>query len=229
MKFKIYKQHIHPFGYFQIIYDTYLCIHMKKTLLLLSVAIASAWAGRIAARTYNDVRIFEYEIATGIQMPFKGELPHAKGVGYGWPVLAEIRMNVPGTGFDIGFQGKMHVSYIPTDGTHSSTHINEQNISITTYFDYSFRYWKKISLFAGIGIGAQIYDYDYHFSPPSASDRCTEVFTGPSVFTAKIRAGAEFWTRLRLTLEYQISARNYSYLGLTVGFVLNGGYRDRKK
>lgn len=43
------------------------------------------------------------------------------------------------------------------------------------------------------------------------------------------RVGVEFINRIRLTAEYRIMKKEYSFFGLNLGVVFGGGYMNKRK
>ena len=183
------------------------------TLLLLLVITAN-----LCAQDYNNVRLLEFEIGMGINqgskyMGFQAER--------GYHILMETRLNIRETPFSVGLQTSF-ATYFINNVYNYDFHIMPRMTIL--YVDYNYRKWEKISLFGGIGLGhAQVINR-YESNDPNYWDRDSiyDYF-----YSLSPRIGAEFFHRLRLTIDYKIISKDYSYLGTHLGLVLGGGQRKK--
>ena len=91
---------------------------------------------------------------------------------------------------------------------------------MVTYLDYNYRLKERVSIFTGIGVGLAAIDYEY---PQWISDNTYEqryLFSRSAVVTPRV--GVEFFKRLRLTVEYRLMRKDYSYFGVNLGFSIGG-------
>lgn len=125
-------------------------------------------------------------------------------------VAAEMRINIPGSPLSLGLQ--LGVVKYSREGERSYRHEHT-----TLYADYNHRPHSPFNLFAGIGLG-------YGETVRSASDPTpnSPISAFGQHFVVAPRLGAELFNTLRLTLESKIISREYTYWGVTLGFVLGG-------
>lgn len=129
-------------------------------------------------------------------------------------VAAEMRINILGSPLSLGLQ--FGVVKYSREGEKSYRHEHT-----TLYADYNHRPHSPFNLFAGIGLG-------YGETVRSATDHTpsSPISAFGQHFVVAPRLGAELFNTLRLTLESKIISREYTYWGMTLGFVV-GGWRNR--
>lgn len=189
---------------------------MKK--IILTIILALVIAPSLWSQNRTDVRAFEFEIGTGF----------TKGVNYigmkgdvGIQFLMEARLNLKESPFDIGMQ--FSLGGFTRKG--ASRYIYDYTISprpLITFVDYNYRKWKNVSLFGGLGIGMAAVYYKYESMYPEGFDDKVQDWS----FVANPRIGAEFFDHIRLTFDYKLLRQEYSFWGLTVGFVFGGGLKE---
>jgi opacity protein-like surface antigen len=86
------------------------------------------------------------------------------------------------------------------------------------YGDYNFRHWRRVSLFGGIGLG-----YVHVFKQFQTVPWDGEHSSYDNCFAFSPRVGAEFFSHIRLTVEYKVITKSYSYFGANLGFAFGGG------
>lgn len=171
----------------------------------------------------NNVRNFEFEIGLGTQFFSKTiakGFPPADKANCGLNLVIEPRFNISGTPFDVGCQFSM--------GGFDRQWINSMQIYYkftmqSFFFDYNFRKWKNIHLFGGVGLGMAFINTSTRYDVPGYSNSNSWDRSG----IVEPRIGAEFFNHLRLTLNYRIMKREYSYFGITIGCAFWGGYNRR--
>jgi len=193
-------------------------ITMKKLLLLLVLFLIPVV--HLSAQNYNNVRLVEFELGMG---PNIGNKYNGAKSEIGGQFLAEIRLNMKESPIDAGLQ--LSLSFLSRKGT--STYYYDHSIShtiLTTYVDYNFRKWKRMSLFGGFGIGFAFVDNGYDTTIPGSQDDFTVLDRS---FLLSPRIGVEFFNRVRLTIDYKMLSKEYAYFGASVGFVFGGGYKNK--
>ena len=130
----------------------------------------------------------------------------------GTMLVFEPRFNIPNSAIDVGIQSSLgYIAYQREEADY--IHFN----TFAIFCDYNWRNWKRMSLFAGFGLGL-----DNRLSSPDLDSGFT--VSGQSALTVP-RIGAEFFQHIRISAEYGLKIQAYSYLGLTVGVVFGGGYK----
>lgn len=195
---------------------------MKK-LLIAGLALL-LWQG-IRAQNYNAVRRMEYEIGIGLN---KGHALDGAAAKPRIQLYAEIRMNMKDSPFDVSLQGM--IGYFDrdkggdfiwqTDPVWSETMWSR---SLVTFADYNFRRWKHIAPFVGLGIGMSAIEEEY-----GVGAECPERYYD-TAFVLNPRVGVEFFNHLRITVEYKLMRKEYSFFGFNIGGVFGGGYKKPKK
>lgn len=199
-------------------------IKMKKALFILSVFCSLT----LSAQNYKHVKPLEIEAFIGpvynLQLEYRGRSINAITVGI------EGRYNITNSPFSLG---------VRTSYTHYHTRSNPYSIQYQSYnfsgtFDYNFRYWKKINLFAGIGTGLSIIDMFCYTNLPLIVQPTNGVKASNCPYGGLIlpwneykmnfnpRVGAEFYNRIRVTTGFNFEEKKESYFYMTIGFVLGG-------
>jgi hypothetical protein len=159
---------------------------------------------------YTDVRSVEVEIGFGAGIG-SGRLPYGTSPQSGLSSFVETRYNFAGY-LDVGLQSSIGSFFFKRNGRSYSM---DYSPMFAMLVDYNMRRWRSVSLFGGLGAGAAWIEH----KDPSGNRIADEyVFLNP-------RVGAEFWNHLRVTLEYKLMKKEYSYFGITIGGVIGGGYR----
>jgi hypothetical protein len=122
----------------------------------------------------------------------------------------------------------MQLSIIGTSDTSSPDVYNhyraDHKPSLVTFVDHNWRGWRRVSLFAGAGVGMSAVDWEFYEYRSDLERAVWDTYRDRS-FVFNPRVGAEFFNRVRLTVEYKwmVTASEYSFFGLTVGGVFGGG------
>lgn len=185
---------------------------MKKIILSIIFLVMPL----LALSQGNNVRNFELEVGLGTQFFSKTiakGFPPTDKANCGLNLVIEPRFNISGTPFDVGSQ--FSIGFFDRQWMDVGA-ISYSMLSQTFFFDYNFRKWKNIHLFGGVGLGMS-------FINLSGFDLQARDRSG----IAEPRIGAEFFNHLRLTLNYRIMKREYSYFGITIGCAFWGGYNRR--
>ena len=187
---------------------------MKKYFLILCILFSTI---EIYAQN-NNVKPFEVELGLGISKGGKFNNTSSKA---GLSLFVEPRYNFKNTPFDLGLQ--ISLASFDRDGQIIKTHKYNEHImprTITVYGDYNFRKWDKLSLFGGLGVGYSQIAYQYETDDKTYFDRDSGRKYKP-VFSARI--GTEVINHIRLTFDYKLINKQYSFFGITIGAVIGGG------
>lgn len=190
---------------------------MKWKLLLMMIficfnTICSA-ERRKPERTHNS----EFEVAIGGISGLKNDFGAYPRIG--GQILFEYRYNIPGNNLSLGTQCSLGY-FNRIDYNIDRRYKISNKGSMVTYLDYNFRLKERVSIFTGIGVGLAAIDYEY---PQWISDNTYEqeyLFSRSAVVTPRV--GVEFLKRLRLTVEYRLMRKDYSYFGVNLGFSIGG-------
>lgn len=183
---------------------------MKKTIAILLVMILSAGVLSAKPREKGEIRAVEFEIGGGFV--FGNHMKNFVNDG-GLSLFIETRYNIPELPFDIGLQA----SVSGYGGNNNGYDVTNRG-TLITFVDYNFRYFKKIDFFVGLGAGMGMVDYEYMFG-----DR--KEVSLDRTFVLNPRVGIELFHHLRITAEYRLMDRYYSYFGINIGVPIGGGIR----
>lgn len=183
---------------------------MKKTIAILLVMILSAGVLSAKPREKGEIRAVEFEIGGGVV--FGNYMKNFVNDG-GLSLFIETRYNIPELPFDIGLQASVS-SY---GGNNNGYDVTNRG-SLITFVDYNFRYFKKIDFFAGLGVGMGMTDFKYMFGDRRNVSLDRTLVVNP-------RVGIELFHHLRITAEYRLMDRYYSYFGINIGVPIGGGIR----
>ena len=137
---------------------------------------------------------------------------------------AEARYNMQRVPLDIGVQAGGTIFHRESV---NAGQLKFRTWNVMAVSDYNFRRCKKISLFAGIGLGYASLD---HSAPITFDDSqsnwggfSTGTRTGSLCFMPRI--GVELFHHLRVTLDYKLQEKANRHFGLSLGVVFGGGCR----
>lgn len=189
---------------------------MKWKLTLITLVcfctICSA-QNRKAERTSSS----EFEIAMGVMSGLKDDYGAYPRIG--GQFLFEYRYNIPGNNLSFGTQWSIgYFKRVDYDNDLVSRISNKG--SMINYLDYNFRLKDNVSIFAGLGVGLALINYEY---PEWVADDIYEqryLFTRSAVVTPRV--GVELFKRLRLTIDYRLMRKDYSYFSINLGFTIGG-------
>lgn len=167
----------------------------------------------ISAQNIVDVRLFECEVGVG---GITGNRYDGINPTPGLMFFIEPRFNIHGLPLDISSQISL-----------ANFHRGDTDItihgSLSVFLDYNYR-WQKVALFAGLGAGMASIGYVYPYIDENTG-RTVSANVQANHYVLVPRAGVELFNHLRLTLEYRLSTRCFSYAAINLGFAFGGGYR----
>ena len=192
---------------------------MKLTKILV-VAVLAMLGMAAEAQEQIEVQKFEGEFRVGMNYPLHDiYLGGKKTIGFG--IGAELRYNLPRTGFDFGFTVEYSsnrfkdIPIYAVGVTESGEKVTTQGTmqantgmgSLLLLSDYNFRQGHKINPYVGMGFGLSIRG---------------ENEGGPVGVGFKVRGGVEFIHLLRLGLEVNITQIYHNNVMLTLGIAIGG-------
>jgi opacity protein-like surface antigen len=151
-----------------------------------------------------EVRRVEGSISLGASF-FEDSFYESTAGEIGLLSSVELRYNFRSVPMDVGVMSMLDIRGGDCELCNGSW---ENNLSFLAVADYNFRRGKRVSYFAGVGVGATFYDAN-----------TTKLCFMP-------RVGMEFFNRLRLTMAYMAGPNAKNTLNLTLGVAIGGG---RKK
>lgn len=179
---------------------------MRRKLLIIAVLILPTLFAK-GQNTPIKVRNFEFELSAGVTYGIDEFVGEKK---LGSALALETRYNFPQQPVDIGLELYIGSAVRKYDQKDLSNRI----ASFTVYSDYNFNRGKKISPFAGFGIGVASCDVvvgDY-------GDTGGRLIASP-------RVGVEFLRHIRLTCYSKLCLNGYNHMGLSVGYAFGGGLK----
>jgi len=183
-----------------------------------AVAVMTAVSAN-AQGEFGDVKPFEFEAGFGMAT---GGKSNGTKVTPGAALYIEGRYNIQNSPFDVGLQGYLSNfdrDNVMVDGRRLDMHIMPR--LVTVYGDYNFRQWKRVSLFGGLGLGcAHVINQRQGETGFGIGNTVRDNF-----FAVTPRIGAELFNHIRLTVDYKIISKDYSCLGINLGFAFGGGVR----
>lgn len=151
-----------------------------------------------------EVRRVEGSISLGASF-FEDSFYESTAGEIGLLSSVELRYNFRSVPMDVGIMSMLDIRGGDCELCNGSW---ENNLSFLAVADYNFRRGKRVSYFAGVGVGATFYDAN-----------TTKLSFMP-------RVGMEFFNHLRLTMAYMTGPNAKNTLNLTLGVAIGGG---RKK
>ena len=151
-----------------------------------------------------EVRRVEGSISLGASF-FEDSFYESTAGEIGLLSSVELRYNLRSVPMDVGVMSMQDIRGGDCELCNGSW---ENNLSFLAVTDYNFRRGKRVSYFAGVGVGAAFYNAD-----------TTKLCFMP-------RVGMEFFNRMRLTMAYMVGPNAKNTLNLTLGVAIGGG---RKK
>ena len=151
-----------------------------------------------------EVRRVEGSISLGVSF-FEDSFYESTAGEIGLLSSVELRYNLRNVPMDVGIMSVVDIRGGDCELCNGSW---EGDLSFLAVTDYNFRRGKRVSYFAGVGVGATFYNAD-----------TTKLCVMP-------RVGMEFFNHLRLTMAYMAGPNAKNTLNLTLGVAIGGG---RKK
>ncbi|MBR5491637.1 MAG: hypothetical protein IKV77_00730 [Alistipes sp.] len=151
-----------------------------------------------------EVRRVEGSISLGASF-FEDSFYESTAGEIGLLSSVELRYNLRNVPMDVGVMSMMDIRGGDCELCNGSW---KSDLSFLAVSDYNFRRGKRVSYFAGVGVGATFYDAN-----------TTKLCVMP-------RVGMEFFNHLCLTMAYMAGPNAKNTLNLTLGVAIGGG---RKK
>ena len=188
----------------------------RIVLLLLAVALCST-----ARAQTVEVRRFEAEIGVGlVNGASKLSLD---GCDAGPLLYAEVRYNLRALPIDVGVQ--LSSSYFHRKADGQADRLQTRSSNIMAVADYNLFRGRRVSLFAGVGVGCGVLELTAPLAITHPDERWSGYTTGDgkSKLCLSPRFGVELFNHLRLTLFYMGEERANNHFGLSIGGVIGGG------
>lgn len=191
-------------------------------LALLCVFQGNAQTTQRATKSDCTVARFEGEI--GVGAIFGADKLNFDSNRIGATFYAEGRYNLRRFPLDVGLQVAGSIFHRDSD---NAGNLEFRTWNVLAVSDYNFRQCKKVSFFAGVGLGYAALDT----SAPIVFDNSTPNWAGFSTgdkkgsFCFMPRVGVELFHRLRFTFDYKFQEKANRHFDLTVGFVFGGGQK----
>lgn len=194
---------------------------MSKRITILFIAIMSCVA-TFAQKV--EVRRLEGEIGVGL-VNGVSKLT-LDGCDAGPRLYAELRYNLRILPIDVGLQFSSAYFHRGADGQAHRLQIKSSNIMAVA--DYNLFRGRKISLFAGAGVGCGVLNHTAPITITRPDERWSGYTTGDgkAKFSVMPRFGVEFFNHLRLTLFYTGEEKANNHYGLSIGGVFGGGRKQ---
>ena len=208
---------------------------MRKTFTLLlailiscSVALAQTTSTTTTTTTTNNTeanaetksakktrKVHAFEIEIGIGAALGADNLKFDKTKTGFNGLAEIRYNFI-CGLDIGLQASINGFNRQTLNAEALKFLSKNAFFV---MDYNILQDKGLSIFLGVGAGAQ-----WNKNTGESTDEYANSFLGKNfTFCVMPRVGIELFHRVRVTLDYKFGDKANRHFGLSAGFVLGGG------
>ena len=145
------------------------------------------------------------------------------GCDAGPRLYAELRYNLRILPIDVGLQFSSAYFHRGADGQEHRLQTKSSNIMAVA--DYNLFRGRKISLFAGAGVGCGVLNHTAPITITYPDERWSGYTTGDgkAKFSVMPRFGVEFFNHLRLTLFYTGEEKANNHYGLSIGGVFGGG------
>ena len=187
-------------------------------ILVLTLSFTSAFAQKV------EVRRFEGEIGVGLVNGINKL--SLDGCDAGPRLYAELRYNLRALPIDIGIQ--LSSAYFHREADSQAHRLQTKSCNIMAVADYNLFRGRKISLFAGAGVGCGVLNLTAPITITHPDERWSGYSTGDgkTKFSVMPRFGVELFNHLRLTLFYTGEEKANNHYGLSIGGVFGGGRKQ---
>jgi len=197
---------------------------MKKLIFAFALLCCIQGNAQTSQSTVADRKVGRIEGEIGGGFSFGADKLNFDKNKLGATFYAEARYNMQRVPLDIGVQAGGTIFHRESV---NAGQLKFRTWNVMAVSDYNFRRCKKISLFAGIGLGYASLD---HSAPITFDDSqsnwggfSTGTRTGSLCFM--LRIGVELFHHLRVTLDYKLQEKANRHFGLSLGVVFGGGCR----
>lgn len=214
---------------------------MKRILILL--VLTAVCMPSQAKNDYRKVKMFEVEIGAGglcsstlNVVDGKAKTSHELFPSF----FIEQRINIAHGPFDEA----INLNRVVMKKVVNNVMYDSRLWGLTVFGDYNFCRGRKITPFAGLGFGMATANVNCSMptgkalelgvvSQEDIADSFPDlVDTGALHNNTAVmvpRIGVEFINRIRLTAEYRVMKKQYSYFGMNLGVVFGGGYIKKRR
>lgn len=174
------------------------------------------------SNSHCEVRRIEGEI--GVGAVFGADKLNFDKNRLGATFYAEGRYNMHRLPLDVGIQVSGAIFHRESNNA-GELRFNTWNVMAVS--DYNFRPCKKVSFFAGIGLGYAALVNSAPIGFDNSGSNWGGFSTGSKTgsFCLMPRVGVEFFHHLRVTFDYKLQEKANRHFGLTLGIVFGGGVK----
>ena len=191
---------------------------MTKRITILFAALggcATSFAQKI------EVRRLEGEIGFGLINDVNSLT--LDNCATGPKLYGELRYNFRMLPIDVGLQ--VSGSYFHRETDNQAERLKSKSYNIMAVADYNLFHGRKLSVFAGIGVGLGVLDMSYPIDIKNPDAHWTGYSTGDGknkpCFSPRV--GIELFNHLRLTVHYMAEEKANNHFGVSIGGVIGGG------
>ena len=197
---------------------------MKKLIFAFALLCCIQGNAQTSQSTVADRKVGRIEGEIGGGFSFGADKLNFDKNKLGATFYAEARYNMQRVPLDIGVQAGGTIFHRESV---NAGQLKFRTWNVMAESDYNFRRCKKISLFAGIGLGYASLDNSapitFDDSQSNWGGFSTGTRTGSLCFMPRI--GVELFHHLRVTLDYKLQEKANRHFGLSLGVVFGGGCR----
>ena len=197
---------------------------MKKLIFAFALLCCIQGNAQTSQSTVADRKVGRIEGEIGGGFSFGADKLNFDKNKLGATFYAEARYNMQRVPLDIGVQAGGTIFH---GESVNAGQLKFRTWNVMAVSDYNFRRCKKISLFAGIGLGYASLDNSapitFDDSQSNWGGFSTGTRTGSLCFMPRI--GVELFHHLRVTLDYKLQEKANRHFGLSHGVVCGVGCR----
>ena len=197
---------------------------MKKLIFAFALLCCIQGNAQTSQSTVADRKVGRIEGEIGGGFSFGADKLNFDKNKLGATFYAEARYNMQRVPLDIGVQAGGTIFHRESV---NAGQLKFRTWNVMAVSDYNFRRCKKISLFAGIGLGYASLDNSapitFDDSQSNWGGFSTGTRTGSLCFMP--RMGVELFPHRRVTLAYKLQEEANRHFGLSLGVVFGGGCR----
>ena len=195
---------------------------MKKLIFAFALLCFMQGIAQTSQSTVADRKVGCIEGEIGGGFAFGADKLNFDKNKLGATFYAEVRYNIQRVPLDVGVQVGGTIFHRESV---NAGQLKFKTWNVMAVTDYNFRRYKKISFFAGIGLGYASLDNSapitFDDSQPNWGGFSTGTKTGSFCFMPRI--GVELFHHLRVTFNYKLEEKANRHFNISVGVVFGGG------
>lgn len=197
---------------------------MKKLIFAFALLCCIQGNAQTSQSTVADRKVGRIEGEIGGGFSFGADKLNFDKNKLGATFYAEARYNMQRVPLDIGVQAGGTIFHRESV---NAGQLKFRTWNVMAVSDYNFRRCKKISLFAGIGLGYASLDNSAPITFDDSQSNWGGFSTGTRMGSLCFmpRIGVELFHHLRVTLDYKLQEKANRHFGLSLGVVFGGGCR----